>query len=70
MKKRPFRKGKTVFEIAEAGLEPARPNGHGILSPERLFSRCSKLLIQFIQLESVKTEQLRQETSPLLQEAI
>jgi hypothetical protein len=22
--------------VAEAGLEPARPNGHGILSPERL----------------------------------
>ena len=24
------------FEIAEAGLEPARPNGHRILNPERL----------------------------------
>ncbi len=39
-KKNPVRIGRTTRarqgQIAEAGLEPARPNGHRILNPERL----------------------------------
>ena len=40
-------------KVAEAGLEPARPYGHGILNPERLPFRHSARVLGVIVLSSL-----------------